>query len=207
MKENNNNSKQVLLSVLGVAILVVAVVGVSFAAFSYSKTGEKVNTITTGTITMSYNETTNGINLTNALPMTDNVGKALADTNQYFDFTVGATISGTTTINYAITATKEMPDSTIPDTGVKVYLTDMDDADTAILGYETPKKVSELTVATDSEASGAPEGQYILHTGTYTATTTNHYRLRMWVADDYAAPASTQTYKLRVNVYGSAAAQ
>ena len=75
-----NNSKQVLLSVLGVAILVVAVVGVSFAAFSYSKTGEKVNTITTGTITMSYSETTNGINLTNALPMTDGVGMALKET-------------------------------------------------------------------------------------------------------------------------------
>ena len=104
MKDNNNNSKQVLLSVLGVAILVVAVVGVSFAAFSYSKTGEKVNTITTGTITMSYSETTNGINLTNALPMTDEVGKTLSEENQYFDFTVGATISGTTTINYAITA-------------------------------------------------------------------------------------------------------
>ena len=31
---NNNSSKQILLSVLGVAILVVAVVGISFAAFS-----------------------------------------------------------------------------------------------------------------------------------------------------------------------------
>ena len=207
MKENNNNSKQVLLSVLGVAILVVAVVGVSFAAFSYSKTGEQVNTITTGTITMSYSETTNGINLTNALPMTDEVGKTLSEENQYFDFTVGATISGTTTINYAITAAKISPDSTLPDNAVKVYLTDMDASDKAVSGYETAKKVSELTTATDSEASGAPEGQYILHTGTYTATTTNRYRLRMWVADDYAAPASTQTYKLRVNVYGSAAAQ
>ena len=76
MKENS--SKQVLLSVLGVAILVVAVVGVSFAAFSYSKTGEKVNTITTGTITMEYTEDTNGINLTNALPMSDGVGTNLS---------------------------------------------------------------------------------------------------------------------------------
>ena len=33
----NNNSKQMILSILGVVILVVAVVGVSFAAFSYSK--------------------------------------------------------------------------------------------------------------------------------------------------------------------------
>ena len=205
MKDNNNNSKQVLLSVLGVAILVVAVVGVSFAAFTYSKTGEKLNTITTGTITMSYNETTNGINLTDALPTTDEVGMAMADENQYFDFTVSATITGTTTINYAISATKE--ESTIPDNGVKVYLTDMDNSDNPVDDYATPKKISELTTATDSEDSGTPEGQYILHTGTYSATDTEHYRLRMWVADDYAAPSTTQTYKLRVNVYGKANAQ
>ena len=95
MKENNN-SKQILLSVLGVAILVVAVVGVSFAAFSYSKTGEKVNTITTGSIVMSYNETTNGINLVDALPISDAQGMALsgntAGHEEYFDFNVSATI-------------------------------------------------------------------------------------------------------------------
>ena len=207
MKDNNNNSKQVLLSVLGVAILVVAVVGVSFAAFSYSKTGEKVNTITTGTISMNYVEGENAINLTNALPMTDNVGKALVDTNQYFDFTVSANISGTATINYAITAQEanEEADSAIPNTGVKVYLTDMDDdADTQILA---PTKVSELTATTGSESSGTPSGQFILHTGTFSATSSHDYRLRMWVADDYAAPATAQTYKLRVNVYGAAAAQ
>ena len=204
MKENNNSSKQVLLSVLGVAILVVAVVGVSFAAFSYSKTGEKVNTITTGTISMNYVEDENAINLTNALPMTDDVGKALADTNQYFDFTVSADITGTTTINYAITAAKEV-DSTIPDDGVKVYLTDMDaNADTEILA---PTKVSGLTPTTGSEPSGTPSGQFILHTGTFNATSSHDYRLRMWVADDYVVTGESQSYKLRVNVYGAAAAQ
>ena len=201
----DNNSKQVLLSVLGVAILIVAVVGVSFAAFTYSKTGEKVNTITTGTITMSYSEDTNGINLTDALPMTDNVGKALSEENQYFDFTVSADVTGTTTINYAITATKEA-ESTIPDTGVKVYLTDMGTSDTPVDDYATPKKVSELS-KTASDVSGAPDDHYLLHSGTFSATTSNQYRLRMWVADDYSAPSVSQTYKLRVNVYGTAAAQ
>ena len=67
----NNNSKEVLLSVLGVAILVVAVVGVSFAAFTFSQTGNVVNQITTGTISMSYSEPENGITLTNAMPMED----------------------------------------------------------------------------------------------------------------------------------------
>ena len=202
MKENN--SKQVLLSVLGVAILVVAVVGVSFAAFSYSKTGTKVNTITTGTITMSYSETTNGINLTNALPMSDGVGMALSEEEQYFDFTVSANITGTTTINYAITASKEA-ESTLPDTAVKVYLTDMDGtADTQILA---PTKVSGLTPTTGSESSGTPSGQFILHTGTFDATSSHDYRLRMWVADDYQVTGASATYKLRVNVYGAAAAQ
>ena len=200
----NNNSKHVLLSVLGVAILIVVVVGVSFAAFSYSKTGEKVNTITTGTITMSYSETTNGINLTNALPMTDGVGKALADTNQYFDFTVSANITGTTTINYAITATKEEGDSTLPDTAVKVYLTDMDgDADDEILA---PTKVSALQKTT-SDVSGAPNDQYKLTSGTFNTTTTKKYRLRMWVADDFSDLNASGSYKLRVNVYGAAPAQ
>ena len=203
MKDNNNNSKQVLLSVLGVAILVVAVVGVSFAAFTYSKTGERVNTITTGTITMSYSEPVNGINLVDALPITDESGKKLNGTNEYFDFTVSADIAGTTTINYAITATKES-DSTIPDTGVKVYLTDMDGtADTQIIA---PTLVSGLP-KTSSDQSGAPDDQYKLTSNTFNASSSHAYRLRMWVDENYAAPSTTQTYKLRVNVYGQAAAQ
>ena len=200
----NNNSKQMILSILGVVILVVAVVGVSFAAFSYSKTGEQVNTITTGTITMSYSEDTNGINLINALPMTDEQGKALAGENNVFEFTVGATITGTTTINYAVTATKESG-SSLDDTAVKVYLTDITSGgDTQVLA---PTKVSALTKTGNSEASGAPSNQYKLTSGTFTNTTTRKYRLRMWVADDYSSLGTSGTYKLRVNVYGAAAAQ
>ena len=205
----DNSSKQILLSVLGVAILVVAVVGVSFAAFSYSKTGEKVNTITTGSIVMSYNETTNGINLVNALPMSDEDGIALSgmeeDNEQYFDFNVSSTITGATTINYIITATKEA-DSTLPDSAIKVYLTSMDaDADSQILA---PTLVSalETTDDTDTTNTGAPEDQYKLHENTFTTSLTRKYRLRMWIDQNYSNLGSSGTYKLRVNVYGAAAA-
>lgn len=200
---NNNSSKQILLSVLGVAILVVAVVGISFAAFSYSKTGDVSNTITTGTITMTYTEPTNGINLTDALPITDTAGKALSGDNNTFDFTVTATIAGTTTINYAITAVKG-DGCTVADDGIKVYLTDQNDAEVL-----APTKVTALSKTASSNAAGAPADQYVLKTGTYKAagTTTENYRLRMWVADDYVAPATSQKYILKVNVYGAAAAQ
>ncbi|MCI2041512.1 MAG: hypothetical protein LKJ84_00970 [Bacilli bacterium] len=210
---NNNSSKQILLSVLGVAILVVAVVGISFAAFSYSKTGEVSNTITTGTITMTYTEPTNGISLTDALPITDDAGKALKGDGKTFDFTVGATVAGTTTINYAITAVKDAT-SDLPDTGVKVYLTSTSgETETAVLG---PKLVSQLDKTVAGNDAGAPADQYVLKTGTYTATGTDNYRLRMWVDSNYGQQtgnanttefAAQHKYILKVNVYGAAKAQ
>ena len=204
MNENSSNSsKQILISILGVAILIVAVVGISFAAFTYAKTGTTTNTITTGTITMGYTEPTNGINLTDALPITDTAGKALSGDNNTFDFTVTATIAGTTTINYAITAVKG-DGCTVADDGIKVYLTDQNDAEVL-----APTKVTALSKTASGNAAGAPADQYVLKTGTYSTvgTTTENYRLRMWVADDYVAPATSQKYILKVNVYGAAAAQ
>ena len=54
---NENSSKQVLLSVLGIAVLVVAVVGVSFAFFTYSKSGTMNNQLTTGSIFFNFSDT------------------------------------------------------------------------------------------------------------------------------------------------------
>ena len=202
---NLSSKKMMILSIIGIILLVAAVIGISFAAFSYSQTGSKENTITTGVIKMSYNNPTNGINITNALPTSDATGKALTGTNNVFDFTVTATITGTATINWGITATTT-PGSSLTDSYVKVYLTDRGTgtSDTQIFA---PKTVSSLTKTTSGNAYGAPTGQYILTTGTYTSTTTDNYRLRMWVADTYNVSGTSQTFKLRVNVYGKAAAQ
>ncbi len=123
-EKKKDTSKQVLLSVLGVAILIVAVVGISFAAFTYSKAGVKENVVHTGTLSMKYTEVTNGINIENAMPMTREQATAAVpgahstnstdetiDTHTYsddnvFDFTVEASITGNTTINYEVVAQK-----------------------------------------------------------------------------------------------------
>lgn len=205
---NNISSKQILISILGVIILIVAVIGISFAAFTYSQAGTKVNTITIGKITMNYTEATNGITLNDALPMTDATGKALTGSGNTFDFTVNANIqgSGTTTINYLITITEVT--TTFANTGIKVYLTSNDDATVEL----TPTKVSELPTTQSSNTAGAPTGQRILKTGTVIATNTTvdqttKYRLRMWVADDFSDSSKSGTYAIKVNVYGKANAQ
>ena len=200
-KESINKSKSMGLIIFFVIILILAVIGVSYAAIFYSRTGEKINRVTTGTITMSYSETTNGINLTNAYPMIDEIGMHLNDENQYFDFTINASLGGNVIVNYVITATKES-DSTLPDNAVKVYLTNV------VSGSESqvlaPTKISSLQV-TSSNDVGAPDGQLLLLNSSFNKTETRSYRLRMWVDSVYVLPNISQTYKLRVNVYGNVA--
>src|SRR5574344_200258 len=75
---NENSSKQVLLSVIGIAVLVVAVVGVSFAFFTYSKAGDTNNTLTTGSIFFNFTEGTD-ITLEDQFPMTNSEGLALTN--------------------------------------------------------------------------------------------------------------------------------
>ena len=184
--ERKNSSKQVLLSVLAVAILVVAVVGVSFAFFTYSKQGETVNTITTGTLVFSYNEPANGILLEDAVPMSDSDAKTtLVSGRNVFDFTVTSTINGNATINYEITAKESTDQSdigTLESKYVKVSL------DKVAGGSETPVKAA--TYYDDLTAGTIATGDKLLGTGSATnsngSPVTTTYRLRMWMAEQDA---------------------
>lgn len=189
----DNSSKQILLSVLGVAILVVAVVGVSFAAFSYSKEGAVENTISTGTLSMTYTEGDTGISITNAMPMSDDTGKTLDGDNEKFEFTVSANISGTATINYEVAAIKK-DTSTLADSEVRLYL-EKDGAGVFGPAQFTPGSVTSV---------GSPEGSMVIDSGTFTTTMTNSYVLRMWLAEDAEITGEEQTYTVTVNVYGQA---
>ena len=199
--KKNNDSKNTVLLVICVIVLFLLVVGVSYAAVFYSKIGDKINTVTTGSITMSYSEKTNGINITNAQPTDDEVGKVLNQANEYFDFTVSATLTGNIIINYSITATKDTG-SSLPDEAIKVYLTELNNLNEQEVLL--PTKISKLSL-TSKDISGAPDGEYLLYNGNFSSSLSHNYRLRMWVANDYVVSEEIQTYKLRVNVYGAVA--
>ena len=196
-----DNSRKVFLSVLGVAILLVAVVGVSFALYSTGKTGEN-NSISTGTITMSYTEPTNGILLENALPISDAAGKTLSGDKNVFTFTVATTASGTVTVPYEINITKEA--STLADSAVAVYLTKGTPTEEEVVAK---KLMSEVVL--DSNKSKIRDTAYKLYETSVayengqvkTGEATTTYNLRIWV--DANADAETikgQGYKIKVNV-------
>ena len=202
MKEKSLE-KNIILSIFSVLILIISVVGITYAAFNYSKNGETLNTLTTNNIIMSYNEAVNGINIVEAEPMDDNDGKILNGENTTFDFSVSASMGPNTSINYAITAVKE-EGTNINDENVKVYLTSVNDE----IEELAPTKISELPLSDTVSESGAPTGQRVLKKGTLTKSEITNYRLRMWISseDEIVKENVNQTYKLRVNVYGKEAA-
>ena len=210
--------KELIISIAAIVVLVLAIVGVSFAAFNYSRTGEKVNTITSGVLSMSYTETDNIIQIDKALPTTDTTGVGRMNEGEYFDFNVMTNIQGNSYINYEISA-KAIEGNTISGDYIKLYLSQInnDGTETNITpiqygaGSDTPGVVisgvptyTEETSA--NEQTGRPAGEMSL--GKITVTTkgeqTTKYRLRMYVSEDYnpQGDGGNLTFGVRVNVYG-----
>ena len=198
-----NNKKQLLLSIGLVLILVLMIVGISYAAFKFVGLGQKENTITTGAITMEYTESTNTISMTGALPTTDATGKVRLTKGEYFDFTIKSSIQGNANINWEIAAEDITPSSAKKMAGknIKLYLTKLDSA-----GAETqvmaPKVYNASTSA--NTKTGRPSGVMSLATGTMSTSETTNYRLRMYVDEDYnpQGDGGGLSFSVKINAYG-----
>ena len=182
-----------------ILLLVVTIVGVSYAAFSYSKRGEKVNTITTGQIVMTYTETDNIIQIDGALPTTDKTGTVQLKAGEYFDFNVSSTIVGNVNINYEISA-KEVGESTIAGSNIKLYLTKLNGSEEEPL--MTPETYHEE--AEENTYTGRPAGEMSLYKGSMNSSENNNYRLRMYVDENYnpQGDGGNLQFSIKINVYG-----
>ena len=183
-------------------VLLITVIGISYAAFNYSGVGQKLNTITTGAISMNYIESSNIISMNNALPTTDSTGKKRLNTGEYFDFTVKSSIKGNTDINYEIAA-KEESGNTFSGKNVKFYLTKVNSDGTEEEAMP-PKTYSEDT--TSNIYTGRPADMMSLFVGNLSQQGDKEikYRLRLWVDENYNPQNDNGglIYKVKVNVYG-----
>ncbi len=197
-----NNKKQLLLSIGLVLILVLMIVGISYAAFKFVGLGKKSNTITTGAITMEYEESTNTISMTGALPTTDATGKVRLTEGEYFDFTIKSNIQGNANINWEIAAEDITASSKkIDGKNIKLYLTKLDSA-----GAETQVMAPKVYRASTSAntKTGRPSGVMSLATGTMSTSETTNYRLRMYVDEDYnpQGDGGGLSFSVKINAYG-----
>ena len=195
------NRKNYLILILVTALLI-TIIGISYAAFNYVGTGQKLNTITTGAISMNYIESSNVISMNNALPTTDSTGKKRLNTGEYFDFTIKSSIKGNTDINYEIAA-KEESGNTFSGKNIKFYLTKVNSDGTEEEAMPA-KTYSEDT--TSNVYTGRPADMMSLFVGNLNqqGDTEIKYRLRLWVDENYNPQNDNGglIYKVKVNVYG-----
>ncbi len=198
IKKNHSksDSNNVIILIL-VLILFVLIIGLTYAVFLFGKQGDKQNTVSTGALTFTYTETTNGIYLTDAMPMSDSTGKKLdrqGDNAGYFDFNVSCNVAGTSAINYELYATPIGVDNPLSWDYVKIYLTDAS-TDQALIGYS-----EEVPVFKNLSESVSDINSKRLYSGTFTKSDSKKFRLRLWLASNYNVSSDVKMFKMRVSV-------
>lgn len=183
-------NKKRLIALVAVLGIVLITAGVTYAWFSYSRSGTKENSISTGSITFHYTEGNRSITLDDAMPMTDAQGMVQ---NTYFDFTVESKKSSTVEIPYYITVRRSTSSETTLDSHVKVYLTKVtgegnneQETAAALITNQNISKFSELGTYTNSSIQ-IPASEKALYTDTVPVNSSNYnvkYRLRMWLDEN-----------------------
>ena len=198
-----DDSKQVLLSVFGVALLIVAIVGISYAIFAFSAKSRVDNTVRYGGITFEYLEGDSVIDINDALPVSDEVG---VKQTKSFDFQVSSAIRGNTTVFYEVRAKSLTVDNKIDNQYVKIYLEKKDGGDFSTVLSPTTFRENPNTSLTNISVD---TNTMLVYSGRFSgkkATTTNYsdeFRLNMWHSDKYLIDDVSRSFKIKVLVYAS----
>lgn len=188
----------IIILIISIMLLMFISIGLAFSI----KTGEisKPGVDTdVGKIVLNYSDVGGngpGIYIKNALPISDDVGKSLMGTGNYFDFTVSGS-TGNIPLKYFVLI-EENENSTLDDDQVKIYLTKLNGTiEEQIL--LRPFKISELNEIDDDDDD--QEIIYIVDIDEKQDKFVDNYRLRIWVSDD-AKDYFDKMYSLKINILG-----
>ena len=164
--------------------LVLLVIGVSYAAYTFTGTGTKENVITTGQIQIAFAEQ-NNIKLQNRYPETDAVGIASTDANSQMTFTVSGNISGDAVVNYAIGLTSITEGATLTQDYIKIYLTKNGNVASGWTSG-TGKTIGSFE---SSKVTGYLDSHAIAQ-GSITGNQVDTYVLKAWIDENYDLPTT-----------------
>ena len=200
MEEKKGISKNVLIGIIGVSILIAIVVIVSFIIFYNSPKKVKNEKADAGYVSMTYTDDEAAFSITNASPVTDSVGMSLSGADQYFDFTINTSILDDAIVEYEISLVKDSKNSNALDSNIKVYL-EKQKSGTYVKEFG-PKEFEGIKKKSDI---GSPKGSMVIAKVSKQKDSTDNYRLRMWVSDKAViADGALQNYTVKVLVKGKA---
>lgn len=175
-------------------LLIFMVFTLSYLIFSrfalFTDTTE--NVINSGKIIFSYEEGKNAINIRNALPTSDEVGKNLDGVGNYFEFFVAADVNSAVqdSITYEVSLTPKA--GTLDGRYVRILL--LKDGEEVKINGKTVNKFSELNAS-----KVRPEAKFLYKkevSGEHKA----EYVFKMWVGEDYEIDGVARTFSCFVNI-------
>lgn len=201
-------SKQILLSIIAISILIIAFVGVSYAAFQTLVSSDE-NSISTGTISLELSNQSDSISISNAMPMSDQEGMLLEGEGNVYDFNVNTSLSANTVLNYEVSMEKlDVDGEELSDKDVHIYLEKLEgDQYVSTPITHTPQAFTPIM---EDSFLGTKSGQMVLYSGTFSNTTdvskemVEHFRLRMWVAQDVIIDSTSKSFQVKLNVTAKA---
>lgn len=207
MSKNKYDRLKLITLVILVFSLILLMVGVTYAICSNLILGTTDNILEAGTLSFSFNDdafTGNGINIENAMPISDERGKILNSSFQYFDFSVNA-IATIAPIYYQVIVIKK-DNSTFSEKNVKVYLTlrnaNKEVASPLVLDGSRVLTYNELKNSNNKEGKVVYNGIVEKSTSEYN----QNFRLRLWISEDTDALSddfANKTFSAKVKVIAS----
>ena len=188
MNNKSKDKKVKLLTAAGVLLLVVAIVGVSFAVFTANLTGVKENKLTTGYVTMTCTET--NFTLENTSVLTDEQGIARNDNEA--TCTLAATMAGTMTVGYDVALYDVTNSAALSENNVKIQASKVDNSTTSYLaGSSATTGVLVSSIKTSAGQYDTSITGYKLDSATVNQTKTIEYKVKAWVASEQQSENTT----------------
>ena len=175
----SETAKQVMVTLIAAFIMIVAAIGVSYAAFSFAYESKNINIIRPGEVYLKLNESNKGISILNASPLSDEEGIKLEGVGYVNSFNIMSSLKKDSNIIYDIVLNTHLEN--ISANMIKVYLVSVDgenaplESEKAVLG---PVYLSELKTSELSNGLSLYSGELV--TGD---NLVNNYRLKIWIAN------------------------
>ncbi len=195
--ESNYKTKNIVLVVLGVSVILIFIVVFAFIMFFKDQKNNVNEVVKNSVVTMNYKTATNQFTLLNLSPLSNEVGKDLRAEGSYFDFSVSSEMDKDTSVDYEIALIKDER-STIPDSDVVVYLEKQTSG-----SYAKVEEPSFFTPIKKKTSLGSPSKSMVLDRVSLSSEKIDNYRLRLWVREG-AIIDPNATYSVKVSVYGKA---
>ena len=168
--------------IIVIVALLLLTTGITYALWSNTSTQSKVNTISTGCFSTTYEENSSAISILNSYPISDEQGKTL----KAFTFTITNTCP--TNASYTINLNL-MNSTTISPSAIK-----------AVLNEEQPKLLTDYILVEPSIDDSTQA--YILTNGTLAAASSSGandggkavYNLRLWLDENMSEQDMAKTF-------------